>query len=235
MPRLDVTDALIQIVVQEMTPLVERLTGWNLRPASLRQRVLPKERGYEEIVLSRMQAAGVNVDEDSPRNVVERLAEYMLEETVLAAYEPGSSEILVIRENVDDSNLDGLRLVVAHELVHRGQHVNHPEIFQQVDLSVRNVCQMELDTDWARSQALEQMGRIQPMMTVLESHAMYVQETIKRLYLPKAVIESHFNLAVMLMRLLAAPKMAQYTGAVPAVARASKAGTVDDLYRSFGG
>mgnify|MGYP001085872217 CR=1 FL=1 len=235
MPRLDMTDALIQIVVQEMSPLVERLTGWSLQLATLRQRVLPKERGYEEILLSRMQAAGVNVEDDSPRNIMERLAEYMLEETVLAAYEPGSGEILVIRENVDDSNLDGLRLVVAHELVHRGQHVNHREIFAQVDQSTRSVCQMALDSDSARVMALEHLQRIQPAMTMLESHAMYVQNTIKRLYLPKAVIESHFNLAVMLMRLLAAPKAAQYTGAVPAVARAARNGTLEDLYRSLQG
>lgn len=234
MARLNVTDALITIVVQEMSPLVERLTGWNLHLATLRQRVLPKERGYEEIALGRLQAVGINTDEDAPRNIMERIAEYMLEETILAAYEPGGEEILVIRENVDDSNLDGLRLVVAHELVHRAQHVNHPEIFQQVDQSMRSVCQMELQTDQARMLALEQLNRVQPMMTVLESHAMYVQNTIKRLYLPKAVIESHFNLAVMLMRLLAAPKVAQYTGAVPAVARAAKNGTIEDLYRSLG-
>ncbi len=235
MPRLDVTDALLHIVVQDMAPLVERLTGWNLHLGTLRQRVLPKERGYEEILLSRMQAAGVNVEDDSPRNIMERLAEYMLEETVLAAYEPGSGEILVIRENVDDSNLDGLRLVVAHELVHRGQHVNHPEIFAQVDQSTRSVCQMALDSDSARVMALEHLQRIQPAMTMLESHAMYVQNTIKRLYLPKAVIESHFNLAVMLMRLLAAPKVAQYTGGIPAVAKATRNGTLDELFRSVGG
>jgi hypothetical protein len=31
--------------------------------------------------------------------------------------------MLIIGENVDDSNIDGLRLVVAHELVLRGQHL----------------------------------------------------------------------------------------------------------------
>jgi len=233
MPRLDITEGLIQTVVQDMAPLVERLTGWDLQLPTLQVRVLPKDQGYEEIVLGRMQQAGVPVDPAAQRNFIERIAEYMIEETVLAAYDPGRQTLLVVRENVDDSNLDGLRLVVAHELVHRGQHMHHPEVFTQADETVRGVCQLDLENESFRLQALEAMNKIQPLMSMLESHAMYVQNTIKRLYLPKAVIESHFNLGILLMRILAAPKLAQYSDALPAVTQASRKGNVDALYRQL--
>lgn len=233
MPRLDITQGLIQSVVQEMAPLVERLTGWDLQLPTLQTRVVPKDQGYEEIVLGRLQSTGIAVDFTAQRNFLERIAEYMIEETVLGAYDPGRQTLLVVRENVDDSNLDGLRLVVAHELVHRGQHINHPDVFNQADETVRGVCQLDLDDEQYRLQALEAMNRIQPLMSMLESHAMYVQNTIKRLYLPRAVIESHFNLAVLLMRILAAPKLAQYSDALPAITQASRRGNVDVLYQQL--
>jgi hypothetical protein len=63
----------------------------------------------------------------------------MLEFTILAAYQPITGEILAIRENVDDSNLEGLKLVVGHELVHRGQHVQYPELFLRLDAIFKEV------------------------------------------------------------------------------------------------
>jgi hypothetical protein len=33
---------------------------------------------------------------------------------------------MVVRENGDDSDLDGLKLFLAHELTHRSQRVHHP-------------------------------------------------------------------------------------------------------------
>jgi len=57
------------------------------------------------------------------RDIVTRTVEYLVENNVLAAYEPLTNELMVVRENVDDSNLDGLKVVLGHELTHRGQHM----------------------------------------------------------------------------------------------------------------
>ena len=51
---------------------------------------------------------------------LERMVEYLVEQDTLAAYLPGADEILAIRENVDDSNLNSLRLALGHELMNRG-------------------------------------------------------------------------------------------------------------------
>ena len=135
--RLVVTEQLIREVVHEVAPVVSEATGWPLEIRALGHRVLPRDRGYEEVLLARIKGAGIDLGDAPKRGLLERLLEYVVEGTVLAAYEPSTSELLVVRENVDDSNLDGLRLVVAHELVHRGQHVNHGELFAQVDAAVR--------------------------------------------------------------------------------------------------
>lgn len=68
------------------------------------------------------------------REFVDRTVEYLVEINVLAAYEPLTNELMVVRGKVDDSNLDGLKLVLAHELTHRGQHVHHPALFERASI-----------------------------------------------------------------------------------------------------
>jgi hypothetical protein len=234
MTKLAVTDGLVRQLVAEVAPLVAHLTGWNLQLGDLAARVLPRHRGYEEIVLGRLAAAGIRMDPDAARNPLELLMEFMLEQNIAAAYDHGRQEILVVRENVDDSNMDGLRLTLAHELVHRGQHVHHPRLFRQVDEVVREAYGCGVEGQGTMAQAVRRLHEADRIMTVMESHAGYVEREIKRLYLPRAVQESHFNLPALLFRVLGSRKVAQYTGGIPAVAQATRAGHIDALYQALG-
>ncbi len=227
--RLDITDSLIEELMDEVAPMVEEATGWRLDRPGLRSRVLPKDRGYEEILLGRIKGAGVEVPEEGSEGLFERLIEYIIEGNVLAAYEWSTREMLVVRENVDDSNLDGLRVVIAHELVHRAQHINHPELFQRVDEGVREVFELSKQPG-GLTNALEKLRELQGVMTLLESHAHYIQEMLHRTRFPNAVIESHFNLPSLLLRVVGAKKLSQYTGGIPAVQEAVARGEVDSLY-----
>ena len=228
--RLVVTEQLIREVVHEVAPVVSEATGWPLEIRALGRRVLPRDRGYEEVLLARIKGAGIDLGDAPKRGLLERLLEYVVEGTVLAAYEPSTSELLVVRENVDDSNLDGLRLVVAHELVHRGQHVNHGELFAQVDAAVRAAFEGFLPGGGGIRQAIEHLRSIQQIMSLLESHALYVQEQLRQTHLPGAIIESHFDLPGLLLRVFGKAKLAQYAAAVPEVAAASVRGEVESLY-----
>jgi hypothetical protein len=229
--RLDVTPALVRRVVSDVAPLVAHLTGWHLNTDGLDIRVIPRDQGYEEIVVAGLRHAGLHVDLGRPRTALERLDEYVLEESILAAYQPGSHELIVVRENVDDSNLDGLRLVVSHELVHFGQHCRYPFLFQRVCQTIRCAAVMGLSDGVADPEAAQrELGRIQEIMTLLESHAAFVEQSVKRLYLPRAEVKSHFNIATVLFQMLGAQKICQYTEGVPRVAAAVEAGEVDALY-----
>ncbi|MEO0086052.1 MAG: hypothetical protein ABIK37_05420 [candidate division WOR-3 bacterium] len=224
--RLEITDTLLRQVVSEVGPLVEAETGWPLEPAGLSVRAVPKERGYEEIVLGRLRGAGVRLDEAGRPGLPERLLEYVVEANVLAAYEPSRGELIVVRENVDDSNLDGLRLVVGHELVHRAQHVRYPELFSRLDSAIRSL----FDETAGLRDVLGRLKAIQPLMSLIESHAWHVQENLRRTHFPGAVIERHFNIATVLMRVFGARKVAQYRDAVPEIAAAAASGGVDGLF-----
>lgn len=233
MTKLNLTDNMLASILDEIAPLVTSLTGWDLDLPSLRSRVLAKNQGYEEILIGRFEQLGITGYSDLLPDLIERLVEYMVEANFLAAYMPGKGEILVIRENVDDSNLDGLKLILGHELVHRGQHLTHGDLFQRVDHSILAVFQ-EIQYQTFDNQRIQSaFEQIQPIMTLLESHASYIQELLHQNYFPNAQIEKPFNLAVLLMHLVGAPKIAQYSDGLPQIQAAYAAGNIDLLYRSL--
>lgn len=233
MNKIDVTVPLIRNIIENVSPLVEGLTQWGLDIEHMGLRVLPKNRGYEEVVLGRLTGLGIPIQKDGPRPIPERLIEYVLESTILAAYQPNTQELLVVRENVDDSNLDGLKLVVAHELVHRGQHVEFPHLFVRLDEIIKEVLVSFTSGKPDMKSLTQKMEDIRPIMTLIESHACYIQEQLKQSYFPDAEIESHFNLATLLMRLFGKLKTSQYTDGLADVATAAKRGDVNSLFRRF--
>ena len=233
MAKLDVTDQLITSIIQQVGPQVAAETGWDLQLPTLKSRVLPKDQGYEELVQGRLRGMGVAISEN--RKFGERILEYLIENNVLGAYQPHSQELLVVRENVDDSNLEGLSLVLGHELVHRGQHIHHPQVFEQIDQTVKALLdaanQGIVNFEWI-SQKLEE---IRPRMTLIESHATYISQMLRKKYFPNAIVETHFNLPVLLFQFLGAGKVSQYTDGLPQVSEAISKGGVDELFRSSSG
>lgn len=236
MAKLLVDNKMVSKLVHEVSPLVRQLTRWKLAINELHCRVIPIERGYEEIVINQLQQRGIRVFEYGTRDLFERLAEYLLEANILAAYLPWNAEIIVIRENVDDSNLDGLKLILGHELVHRAQHVNHPQIFERLEKLSQRIylayfeAQANLDLEHIMDTLLE----ISSIKTLIESHAMVVQNTLQREYYPDAKIESHYGFLAMLFRLIGAENLSHYQDGFPMVKEAIERGTIDDLYQREG-
>ena len=229
MAKLILEDTLISALVNEVAPLVTSITGWDLHMTSLRSRVLPKDQGYEQIVEGKLRGLGLPVSPE--RDIVTRTVEYLVENNVLAAYEPLTNELMVLRENVDDSNLDGLKLILGHELTHRGQHMTHPELFERVNRILVDVIK-GMETGQVDLQKLQgYFEEVRPLMTLIESHASYVQSVLCQRYFPDAQIERHFTLPVLLFRVLGFGKIAQYTEDLPQVATAMQQGSVDRLFR----
>ncbi len=237
MAPLDVGESQVRRLIADVAPLVSHLTGWNLRTGDLGARVLAKAGSNEEIVRRRLKSAVIAPPPRQAGGFYERLMERLVEESILAAYDHGGQEIVVVRENVEDADLDGLRLVLAHELVHRGQHVRHKELFDRADALLREVY-LAAGPDGAAATATADgagspVARLEAIMTLLESHARFVEDEVKRLYLPRATLRAGFNMMAFLLQALAPGKGRQYTDGLPAVAAAAGAGTVDSLYESL--
>jgi hypothetical protein len=231
MPKLILDDASILALAGEVGPLVSSITGWDLQLPGLRCRVLPKNQGYEEIVENKLHALGLQFSPE--RDITTLAVEYLIENNFLAAYEPITNELMVVRENVDDSNPDGLKLILGHELTHRGQHMTHPEMFTRVNqILVEMMKGLEtglIDLKKMRGYYEE----VKPLMTLIESHASYVQTLLRQRFFPLAKIEHHFSLPVLLFRVLGYGKVAQYTEGLPQVAAAMQQGNIDGLFREY--
>jgi hypothetical protein len=231
--KLTIDDSLITTVIDEVAPLVSAVTGWDLKLSTLHSRVLPKDRGYEEIVEGKLRLLGLPV---SPvRDIVLRTVEYLVENNVLAAYEPLSNELMVVRENVDDSNLEGLKLVLGHELTHRGQHMTHPALFERINTILITIFKGMESGQVDFQKTLSYYEEVKPLMTLIESHASYVQGILRQTYFPQARIESRLSLPVILFRILGVGKTSQYTEGLPQVSAAMNKGAVDGLFRNAGG
>lgn len=226
---LKITDMLVSGLVAEVAPLVENLTGWTLELESMNSRVINRKNGYEEIVVNRLRGAGIEIDENEGKSFVEYIIGYIVENNVLGVYQPAQEELLIIRENMSCGNLDALKLVVAHELVHRGQHVHHPELIRQVDKAIRETFQALSGHAGVRA-VRAKIAELQPLMTLMESHAYYVQELLGTSHFYRAMVKSRSGLATLALRIFGGVKLSQYKGDVSAVKEAMAADKIDSLY-----
>jgi hypothetical protein len=232
--HLNVSESLIRRLVDGVVPLVSHLTGWNLRTGDLGTRVLGKNGCNEEIIRRRLNSAGIDLPPKQSGDFQEVLMSRLLEENILAAYDHGGQEIIVVRENVEAGDIDGLRLVLAHELVHRGQHVQHRKVFGLADSLLREAVSITGPEGAATDLARGRLNRLDAIMTLLESHARYVEREVNRLYLPRATVPSHFDMLAFLFQVLNPRKSRQYSDGLPEVANAVQSGKVDSLYEALG-
>lgn len=237
MVKLNVDDATVQDLLQSVGALVEAETGWELSLADLRCKVVSRSRGYEELIFNRIRDLGINIEDDFPRDPFTRLFEYLVENSYMAAYLPGSGCIYLIRENVDDSNLEGLKLVLAHELVHRAQHLRFPDLMHALDLHLLAMVKPLLEpgnTDPAVPNFEDihrRLAEVEPVMTLIESHAFYIQERIRTRYYPDARIEHHRTLLTIILEWLNGSGENRYTRGLPAIEQAYAGGDIEALFR----
>jgi hypothetical protein len=87
-PKLEITDARAYDFILQGTPLVSKATSWNLELPTLNCRGLPKDQGYEEILLGFLRHSGIHGWEDLIPGLLVRLLEHLTEENALAPYQP---------------------------------------------------------------------------------------------------------------------------------------------------
>jgi hypothetical protein len=229
MAKLEVTEPLVRVLVCEVAPIVEGLTGWRLHVEQMATQILPKTQAYEEIFLAKLQRLYPGGDlSPYSEGIARRLAEYVLEGTILAAYDHGNGTLYVVRENVDDSNRDGLKVIIGHELVHRGQGLYHPELLRRTEQLAAEVLSAE-----TISGKMEKIQEANAVMTLLEGHATLVQGVLRRLY-PKAKIERHWGITALLFRSLGFLKARQYTVGSKRLAALESPRELEALYRNPG-
>jgi hypothetical protein len=226
----DIDRAGARAIIEEVAPHVERLTGWDVLSGQLGLLIIPKERAFEEIALGRLERIGVPVSSlPAATNVVERVMSYVLRSAILAAYDPTLDSIFIVRDNVDEANLDGLKVILGHELVHRGQAKRYPAHLAFVDATVREMMMRPkglLDL-WQKT------NDVNRIMTLIEGHATWVHEQLQRIYPNARIRRHHFSILTALLRIVAAAKVHQYTAGKRLVAQAGDPASIEELYRVY--
>lgn len=228
-----VTNQEIESWIEQIAPLVSNITGWDLKLGTLNCEVVPKNQGYEEILIGQLYQVGITNWEELMPDFFERLVEYLIEENILAAYLSSSGEILVIGENVVVSNLAGLHLILTHELVQRGQHIEHKNLIENVNELVKIGFTQLSSTIPDFREIKKILDQINMIMSLLENHAMYIQTIMQQMYIPDAKIESNFNIATMLFRLVGKGKVAQYSDRIHDIDVVAQIGEIDSLYANL--
>lgn len=155
--RLRLDDELVRHCLEEVAPLVESITGWPHLLSGVRFRISSLAGLAEDATL---EDAGL-------RWLRQRACGY------IAAYNPLEHVIYIDRARTERLNLDGMKVVMGHELVHVGQCRLHPEV------AARRAAKPRAEADVA-----DQL--VQWEDTWVEGYAYYLERDF---------IQAHYNLA----------------------------------------
>ncbi len=216
--RLAMDDELVGHALHEVVAHVERLTGWSDLLEDLRTADI-EEFGAE--ISQVMTDAGIH------GRFARRVARAVFERVVLGAahalYSPHSHTIFLNTRSLEHCNLDGLKVILGHELVHVGQFRNHPDLVAEhrrvtAEFSRRLA---EAGDGPVDLESLLGDGTFRRHMSLIEGYAAYIQGYLETIY-PLAMVIPHrswFDRLVIAAFRRATPdldrvmesKMAQYT------------------------
>ena len=120
--RRSVVDAAtIAYCVAEVAPAVEAATGWKDLAQGVQFRAVDS---LAKAYRAHLEAIGVADDGHSERGL-----DWMMGASgAVALYDPFTRVVSIHRQRAEQQNLDGLKVILGHELVHAGQFREHPEL-----------------------------------------------------------------------------------------------------------
>ena len=181
--RLEVDVDLVKDCLIEVTPLVEQLTGWRHLLDDLNIVVVDNAGDY----LIKDFAELLNVEEDSFGAKVMKVALQHCA-AFLGLYDPIRHTLIINEDMMEHHNMDALKVVIGHELVHVGQFKNHPELIEEHKLrfaELKSLFERETLSIEEFKEKFESFG-FQSQMKELEGYAYYIQRDF---------LEAHYNLS----------------------------------------
>lgn len=176
--RLNLSDELVAHCLEEVTPLVEHLTGWTGLLDDVEVRIATD---VGEIMAEVMARAGMSeptfLDRAFWRNISLAFA---------ALYEPISKTVLVNSSAARKQNLDSLKVILGHELVHVGQFKYSPGLEDEYISHLRTIKEIVSRTDLSEMMELVRDPKVQLHMYRIEGYAAYIQEDF---------LENYYNCA----------------------------------------
>jgi hypothetical protein len=186
--RLNLDNELLRYAIEDVAPLVETLTGWrNLLDNDLTVVLTSDFRPYmKELEKLRNEISQGNSWLDMINDLIfKRL------NNVLALYDPYSHTIAVNEQEMAYHNLDALKVVLGHELVHVGQFQYASNALKERTAGIESMARLfaKIESgDIPLHQLVQRIGSSSFMahMTRIEGYAHYIQ---------KDFLEKQYNMA----------------------------------------
>jgi hypothetical protein len=179
--RLQVDNELVRHCLNEVTPLVENLTGWSDLLEGLSVDVTDN---FENHMSELVDRAGMTPDP----NVLKMFSKIIFN-SILALCDPLSNKLIVNKTKTSKLNLDALKVTMGHELVHVGQFKYHPVLITENEKSwewLKDI--LEKDQSMSLKELIDkiQSSPFNNQLTRIEGYAYYIQ---------KDFLERHYNCA----------------------------------------
>lgn len=181
--RLDIDNALVEHCLKEVCPLIESLTGWSGLLNDLTVEIVPNlDERWHQLVDE------IEQDRDAvPKDTVQHVIKHATGMT--AAYDPFDDTLLINATWLENYNLDALKVIIGHELVHVGQYRHTPGLLAQHRAYATLISRLKRSlSEVARLEASRriQQSPWQRYLKQIEGYATHIQQDH---------LERHYNLA----------------------------------------
>ncbi|MEO1268760.1 MAG: hypothetical protein AAFX99_11725 [Myxococcota bacterium] len=189
--RLNITEPLLQHCLEEVAPLVEELTGWPSLLEGLKIDLTDDISPYFNQLTQE-----VFGESTWTTRQLDRLMAW--NSNIMALYDPTHHVIAINRSRMARyTNLDGLKVILGHELVHVGQFRQHPELsdLYRSQLNwLRTLVEKQDDLSPEAIQEAVSKSEFQARMSELEGYAYYIQRDYLERRYPMATYFNHTSL-----------------------------------------
>lgn len=149
--RTRLSDELVRVAADEIRPIVERLTG--LPVGGTQVHVLDRVGRAHAAIVARVTGKPM-----SEAQIVgcERGAGFM---GLAGLYDPFSGAVFLDRVKLERQNLDGVKVMIGHELVHAGQFKAHPAMIDAFTETLRDTVRAAEVDATAAAEAVAAAGK----------------------------------------------------------------------------
>ncbi len=182
--RLDLDDDLARHCLEEITPFVECLTGWSGLLEDLNVDVTDDIGSYINRYI--LEAFGAQ-EQDLFSKALNKITMSFV--NLIALYDPIRHSVAINRKEAAAQNLDALKVILGHELVHVGQFKYHPHLREEQKQHMQKLRELVEQHASLSPQELAQAIQAsspQKQMSKLEGYAYYIQRDF---------LEKHYNMA----------------------------------------
>lgn len=190
-----VSERLIERLIEDVAPKVERLTGWDTRLDDLSVKLVKRDQIWEHGMKPKYDFLGIDTEAKTEKGKKAlEMIRVLMPYVMLGQYEPLTGTMLIVPDNVRfGTNESGLAVTLGHELVHRCQFTNNPRFAEMYPAMVKRITGSRVfDEDEHEDKGIKKY--LQAYMTLTEGDASHVEAQLKKMFYQDAKNKtSHFS------------------------------------------